>query len=260
MPQGIDYFGRGHWLSDVQARVSVRARRQDVRGLAIARPAISPGRASSTWARLPTGNASTATACCHGSRRRACACRSTLPRTSRTCGLAPGRADSRARAGAADPGPDASHDWVSSSAVIEHVGSAEQQEAFLRECARVARRGLFVTCPNRWHWLEFHTKLPLLHWLPREWHRAVLRGSASARGRARATCASWAARELVGIARASARCRVARRGPLDLDARDAEQPRAGRDAQAVSGGRSRTDSTTRPFSPSPCSPRRSRRG
>ena len=45
----------------------------------------------------------------------------------------------------------------------------------MRECARVARRGVLVTCPNRWHWLEFHTKLPLLHWLPRTWHRVVLR-------------------------------------------------------------------------------------
>jgi hypothetical protein len=77
--------------------------------------------------------------------------------------------------GAGIPARDASFDWVSSSAVIEHVGSAEQQSAFLRECARVARRGLFVTCPNRWHWLEFHTKLPLLHWLPRAWHRSLLR-------------------------------------------------------------------------------------
>jgi hypothetical protein len=58
------------------------------------------------------------------------------------------------------PAPDASHDWVSSSAVIEHVGPLDQQEGFLRECARVAGRGVLVTCPNRWHWLEFHNCCP----------------------------------------------------------------------------------------------------
>jgi hypothetical protein len=67
-----------------------------------------------------------------------------------------------------------SFDWVASSAVIEHVGGPEAQVAFVRECARVAD-GLFLTTPNRWHWLEFHTKLPLLHWLPRRVHRALLR-------------------------------------------------------------------------------------
>jgi hypothetical protein len=72
------------------------------------------------------------------------------------------------------PAQDGTYDWVSASAVLEHVGSAADQIAFIRECARVGR-GLFITTPNRWHWLEFHTKLPLLHWLPRDTHRTVLR-------------------------------------------------------------------------------------
>jgi SAM-dependent methyltransferase len=65
-------------------------------------------------------------------------------------------------------------DWVCSSAVLEHVGSAQNQREHLRECGRVAG-GFFLTTPARDHWLEFHTKLPLLHWLPRERHRRVLR-------------------------------------------------------------------------------------
>jgi hypothetical protein len=32
----------------------------------------------------------------------------------------------------------------------------------------------FLSTPNRRHWLEFHTKLPLLHWLPKARHRRVL--------------------------------------------------------------------------------------
>lgn len=65
-------------------------------------------------------------------------------------------------------------DWVCSSAVIEHVGSRARQLAHLRECGRVAR-DVFLTTPAREHWLEFHTKLPLIHWLPRERHRRLLR-------------------------------------------------------------------------------------
>jgi hypothetical protein len=74
------------------------------------------------------------------------------------------------------PFPDRSFDFVHSSAVLEHVGSAEDQSRFLRELARVARRGVFVTTPNRWFPVEFHTVLPLIHWLPKKLFRAVLRG------------------------------------------------------------------------------------
>ena len=64
------------------------------------------------------------------------------------------------------PFKDKSFDVVHSSAVLEHVGSAERQAAFIAECARVARRALFMTTPNRWFPVEVHTRLPLVHWLP----------------------------------------------------------------------------------------------
>jgi hypothetical protein len=57
-------------------------------------------------------------------------------------------------------------DYVHSSAVLEHVGSREKQASFLREAWRVARKGIFVTTPNRWFPVEFHTLLPFAHWLP----------------------------------------------------------------------------------------------
>jgi len=60
------------------------------------------------------------------------------------------------------------------SAVIEHVGTRQAQAAFVREIARVARR-FVITTPNRWFPLEFHTILPLLHWLPQAGHQAALR-------------------------------------------------------------------------------------
>lgn len=67
-----------------------------------------------------------------------------------------------------------SYDWVFSSAVIEHAGSTQQQEFFLKECARAAN-AIFLTTPNRWHWLEFHSKIPLIHWLPKPLHRWLLK-------------------------------------------------------------------------------------
>ena len=77
------------------------------------------------------------------------------------------------------PGPlpfaDQSFDFVHSSAVIEHVGSRQNQAAFLAELWRVARRGVFLTTPNRWFPIEVHTVLPLIHWLPPKMFRAALK-------------------------------------------------------------------------------------
>lgn len=64
------------------------------------------------------------------------------------------------------PFADGSFDIVHSSAVLEHVGSRAEQARFLSELARVARKGVYVTNPNRWFPVEFHSVLPMLHWLP----------------------------------------------------------------------------------------------
>src|SRR5258708_9809649 len=73
------------------------------------------------------------------------------------------------------PFRDHALDVVPSSAVIEHVGSLARQCAFVAECCRVARRAVFITTPNRWFPVEFHTVLPLMHWLPKEIFRALMR-------------------------------------------------------------------------------------
>jgi hypothetical protein len=64
-------------------------------------------------------------------------------------------------------------DYIISSAVIEHVGSHTHQIAYLSTLLDLAN-GVILTTPNRGHWLDFHTKLPLLHWLPRTQHRFCL--------------------------------------------------------------------------------------
>ena len=71
--------------------------------------------------------------------------------------------------GRALPFADASFDYVHSSAVLEHAGTRAEQTRFLREMWRVARKGIYVTTPNRWFPVEFHTVLPLAHWLPHRW-------------------------------------------------------------------------------------------
>jgi Methyltransferase domain len=86
----------------------------------------------------------------------------------------PGVAFIRA-SGTALPFADGSFDFVHSSAVIEHAGSFAQQTKLLSEIWRVARRGVFITTPNRWFPIELHTVLPFLHYLPPQQYRAILR-------------------------------------------------------------------------------------
>jgi len=57
-------------------------------------------------------------------------------------------------------------DWVFSNAVIEHVGKYEDQILFASEIRRVASRGYFVACPNRYFPLEPHSLLPFFQFLP----------------------------------------------------------------------------------------------
>lgn len=68
----------------------------------------------------------------------------------------------------------ASYDYIFSNAVIEHVGGEADQTAFLKELTRVARKGVFVSTPNRWFPIETHHSLFLVHWLPLQWFRGIL--------------------------------------------------------------------------------------
>ncbi len=72
------------------------------------------------------------------------------------------------------PFGDDEFDVAHSSAVVEHVGNRKRQAEFPGELWRIARRGIFVTTPNRWFPVEFHTTLPLVHWVPPPIFRALL--------------------------------------------------------------------------------------
>ena len=65
-------------------------------------------------------------------------------------------------------------DYVISTATIEHVGSFKNQVKFVEECFRVSKKKLFITTPNRFYPIDFHTRLPFIHWLPKFIHRKIL--------------------------------------------------------------------------------------
>jgi len=73
------------------------------------------------------------------------------------------------------PFSDGSFDLTFFSAVIEHVGSRNNQTAFIHECIRVSKKYVFITTPNRYYPIELHTVLPIIHWLPPKVYRRILR-------------------------------------------------------------------------------------
>ncbi len=70
------------------------------------------------------------------------------------------------------PFRDGAFDIVFSNSVIEHIGDPGGQAGFAREIARVGR-SFWVQTPNRWFPIEPHLLTPFLHWLPRQWQRAI---------------------------------------------------------------------------------------
>ena len=72
------------------------------------------------------------------------------------------------------PFADASFDIVFSNSVIEHVGSAADQQRFANEIRRVGRQ-YWVQTPNRRFPVEPHLMTPLVHFLPLAWQARILR-------------------------------------------------------------------------------------
>ena len=70
---------------------------------------------------------------------------------------------------------DMSFDIVHSNATIEHVGSYNNQISFVKEACRVSKNYVFIQTPNKFYPIDFHTNLPLVHWLPQKIHRKILK-------------------------------------------------------------------------------------
>ena len=65
-------------------------------------------------------------------------------------------------------------DVVISNATIEHVGSDQQQLKMLKNIVKLTKKIFIVVTPNRLHPIEFHSKIPFIHWLPKKIHRKIL--------------------------------------------------------------------------------------
>jgi len=68
-----------------------------------------------------------------------------------------------------------SSDLVISNATIEHVGSFNNQKKMMKNMIQLSKKMIVIITPNRFHPIEFHTKIPFLHWLPKKIHRKILK-------------------------------------------------------------------------------------
>lgn len=66
-------------------------------------------------------------------------------------------------------------DLVISNATIEHVGSIENQIKMCENIIKLSKKYFIINTPNRFHPIEFHTKLPFMHWLPKKFYRNILK-------------------------------------------------------------------------------------
>jgi hypothetical protein len=63
---------------------------------------------------------------------------------------------------------------VISNATIEHVGNSFQQRKMINNIINLSKKLFIISTPNRFHPIDFHTKIPLIHWLPKSIHRKIL--------------------------------------------------------------------------------------
>lgn len=75
--------------------------------------------------------------------------------------------------GGSFPFKDKSFSVVISNAVIEHVGSRNDQIFFINEMLRVGKKIYFST-PAKEFPIEIHTNYPIIHWLPKHFFNQIV--------------------------------------------------------------------------------------
>jgi hypothetical protein len=113
------------------------------------------------------------------------------------------------------PFGDGSFDIGFSNAVIEHVGTREDQRRFAAEMARVCRR-FFVATPNSRFPVDPHTLLPFVHWLPRGVRHRLLRLSGNGNWARESALNPLNATELAALFPAAAGARIVRQRVLGM--------------------------------------------
>jgi hypothetical protein len=68
-----------------------------------------------------------------------------------------------------------SSDLILSNATIEHVGGNFNQIKMIKNIIKLTKKFFVITTPNRFYPLDFHTKIPFIHWLPKNIHRKILK-------------------------------------------------------------------------------------
>ena len=65
-------------------------------------------------------------------------------------------------------------DFVISNATIEHVGSNQNQIKMLDNMIKLTGKFVVIQTINRFFFIDTHTKIPFLHFLPKKIHRKLL--------------------------------------------------------------------------------------
>ena len=65
-------------------------------------------------------------------------------------------------------------DLVLSNATIEHVGNYNNQVQMVKNMNKLSKKVFIIITPNRYHPIDFHTKIPFIHMLPKLIHRKIL--------------------------------------------------------------------------------------
>ena len=69
---------------------------------------------------------------------------------------------------------DFSSDLVVSNATIEHVGNSKNQLQMISNIIKLTKKNFLIITPNKYYPIDFHTQIPLIHWLPKNIHRKIL--------------------------------------------------------------------------------------
>ena len=65
-------------------------------------------------------------------------------------------------------------DLIVCSATIEHLGNFSAVKKGIDNIVNLTNKYFIITTPNRHHPIEFHTKIPFIHFLPKEFYRKLL--------------------------------------------------------------------------------------
>lgn len=113
------------------------------------------------------------------------------------------------------PFPARSFDIGFSNAVIEHVGSRDEQRRFIAEMVRTCER-VFVCTPNAGFPVDPHTLLPFVHWLPRSLRHPLLRVTGNSRWASPESLNPLRAHELLALFPKTCRVRLVRQRWLGM--------------------------------------------